>query len=53
MHANESLLQASQYLQELQRYWWPFCRIMAMLAMAPLLNSARCRARCASSWPSA
>ena len=38
MHANESLLQASQYLQELQRYWWPFCRIMAMLAMAPLLN---------------
>lgn len=38
MHANESLLQASQYLQEMQRYWWPFCRITALLATAPVLG---------------
>lgn len=38
MHSNESLLQASQYLQEMQRYWWPFCRITALLALAPVLN---------------
>ena len=38
MHATEPLFQASQYLQALQGYWWPFCRLMAVFSMAPLFN---------------
>lgn len=38
MLVNESLLEASQYLQEMQRYWWPFCRIMALATTAPVLG---------------
>ncbi|RFA30728.1 flagellar biosynthetic protein FliR [Alkalilimnicola ehrlichii] len=32
------LLQLSQYLNLLLAYWWPFCRIMAMLSLAPLFS---------------
>ena len=35
---SESLLHATSYLTSLQAYWWPFCRILAVLAMAPLFN---------------
>ena len=34
----DPLLNATGYLNSLQAYWWPFCRILAVLAMAPLLN---------------
>jgi len=35
---DEPLLQASQLLNLLLRYWWPFCRIMAVLSLAPIFN---------------
>ncbi|MDH1211200.1 flagellar biosynthetic protein FliR, partial [Pseudomonas chengduensis] len=35
---SEPVLHASQYLTSLQAYWWPFCRIVALLSMAPLFN---------------
>lgn len=38
MPSQEPLLHASQYLQTLQAYWWPFCRILAVFSMAPLFN---------------
>jgi flagellar biosynthetic protein FliR len=38
MQATEPLMQASQYLQSLQSYWWPFCRILALFSMAPMFN---------------
>jgi flagellar biosynthetic protein FliR len=38
MPVNEPLMQASQYLQLLQGYWWPFCRLLAVFSMAPLFN---------------
>jgi flagellar biosynthetic protein FliR len=31
-------MQVGQYLQWLTNHWWPFCRIMAVLALAPLFN---------------
>lgn len=31
-------MQASQLLQGMQDYWWPFCRILALFSMAPLFN---------------
>ncbi|MBM7059156.1 flagellar biosynthetic protein FliR [Pseudomonas sp. UL073] len=38
MNASEPLLHASQYLQTLQNYWWPFCRILALFSLAPLYS---------------
>ena len=38
MPMHEPLLHASTYLSSLQAYWWPFCRIAALLSMAPLFN---------------
>jgi flagellar biosynthetic protein FliR len=38
MSANEPLIQATQYLQGMQTYWWPFCRILALLSLAPLFG---------------
>lgn len=38
MPASEPLLQASQYLQALQGYWWAFCRLLAVFSTAPLFN---------------
>jgi flagellar biosynthetic protein FliR len=38
MQATEPLMQASQLLQAMQNYWWPFCRILALFSMAPLFN---------------
>ncbi|HWV08130.1 MAG TPA: flagellar biosynthetic protein FliR [Pseudomonas sp.] len=38
MQASEPLLQASQYLNAMLAYWWPFCRILALFSMAPLFN---------------
>lgn len=38
MANSEPLFQAVHYLQTLQGYWWPFCRIMATCAFAPLFN---------------
>lgn len=38
MPANEPLLHAAQYLQTLQAYWWPFCRILAVFSLAPLYS---------------
>lgn len=35
---NEPIMQAGQYLQSLLAYWWPFCRIMAVFALAPLFS---------------
>jgi flagellar biosynthetic protein FliR len=36
--ASDPLFQASQHLQSLQSYWWPFCRIMATCSLAPMFN---------------
>ena len=38
MPSQDALLHASTYLTNLQAYWWPFCRIMAVMSMAPLFN---------------
>ncbi|MBV2205530.1 MAG: flagellar biosynthetic protein FliR [Pseudomonas sp.] len=35
---HDALLHAGQYLQSLQAYWWPFCRIMAVFSLAPLFS---------------
>jgi len=32
------LLKAGEFLLVIQNYWWPFCRIMAIFTLAPLLN---------------
>ena len=38
MQATEPLIHASQYLQTMSNYWWPFCRILGVFTMAPLFN---------------
>ena len=38
MHESASIFQAGQYLQQLQGYWWPFCRIVALFSFAPLFS---------------
>ena len=38
MASSEPLLQANQLLSQAQIYWWPFCRMLALLSMAPLFN---------------
>ena len=38
MPSSDALFNAMHYLQHLQGYWWPFCRIMATCAFAPLFN---------------
>ncbi len=38
MATGESLMQASQYLNAMQTYWWPFCRFFALFSVAPLFN---------------
>ena len=38
MPASESIFQAGHYLQQLQVYWWPFCRILALFTMAPIFS---------------
>ncbi|MDC6625425.1 flagellar biosynthetic protein FliR, partial [Leclercia adecarboxylata] len=35
---NDPLMHAGQYLQSLLAYWWPFCRIMAVLSLAPMFS---------------
>ena len=35
---SEPIVHATSYLTSLQAYWWPFCRILALLSMAPLFN---------------
>jgi len=35
---NEPIMLATQYLQSLLGYWWPFCRIMAVFSLAPLFS---------------
>jgi flagellar biosynthesis protein FliR len=35
---NAPLFELSQVLREAQAYWWPFCRLLALLSMAPLFN---------------
>ena len=35
---SEPIVHATSYLSSLQAYWWPFCRILALLSMAPLFN---------------
>lgn len=35
---SSALFQASQYLESMQAYWWPFCRIMATCSLAPMFN---------------
>ncbi|MBC9249821.1 flagellar biosynthetic protein FliR [Pseudomonas alcaligenes] len=37
MHG-EPIFQAGHYLQQLQGYWWPFCRILALFSFAPLFS---------------
>lgn len=32
------LLDASQLMHDMQAYWWPFCRMLALFSMAPLFN---------------
>lgn len=32
------LFELSQLLRDAQAYWWPFCRLLALLSMAPLFN---------------
>lgn len=31
-------MQASEYLHMMQSFWWPFCRMLALMSMAPLFN---------------
>lgn len=31
-------MQASDFIRIMQSYWWPFCRIFALMSMAPLFN---------------
>lgn len=38
MPSSEPIIQASQYLHQLQGYWWPFCRILALFSLAPLFS---------------
>lgn len=45
MPASEALLALTTYLQVLQSYWWPFCRIMAVLLLAPVYNHKALPAR--------
>lgn len=35
---SDPVLHLSSYLSGLQAYWWPFCRIMAVLSMAPIFS---------------
>lgn len=36
---DDALMTVGQYLNGLLAYWWPFCRIMAVFAFAPLFNN--------------
>ncbi|BAN49952.1 flagellar biosynthetic protein FliR [Metapseudomonas resinovorans] len=45
MAGNDAILQLSQYLHQLQSYWWPFCRIMAVFGIAPLFSHKALPAR--------
>lgn len=38
MQENASIFQAGQWLQQLQAYWWPLCRILALFSFAPLFS---------------
>lgn len=38
MAAAEPIMQATQFLNTMQGYWWPFCRFVAVFSMAPLFN---------------
>lgn len=38
MAAAEPIMQATQFLNTMQAYWWPFCRFAAVFSMAPLFN---------------
>jgi flagellar biosynthesis protein FliR len=38
MPATEALFDANRYLLQAQSYWWPFCRILAIFSLAPLLS---------------
>lgn len=38
MESTEPLMQASEFLNMMQSFWWPFCRILALMSMAPLFN---------------
>lgn len=38
MQHGASILQAFDTLQLLQAWWWPFCRIMAVFALAPIFS---------------
>jgi len=38
MQESASIFQAGQWLQQLQGYWWPFCRILALFSFAPLFS---------------
>lgn len=38
MSSSQALLTATGTLHLLQSYWWPFCRIMAVLLLAPVFN---------------
>jgi flagellar biosynthetic protein FliR len=38
MYESASIFQSGQWLQQLQAYWWPFCRILALFSFAPLFS---------------
>lgn len=38
MPASEALFDANRYLLLVQAYWWPFCRTMAVFALAPMFS---------------
>ena len=45
MQQGASILHAFEYLQTLQAWWWPFCRIMAVFALAPIFSHKAIPAR--------
>ena len=38
MNSSVALFEFSHLLRDAQAYWWPFCRLLALLSMAPLFN---------------
>ena len=38
MTSSAALFEFSQLMRDAQAYWWPFCRLLALLSMAPLFN---------------
>lgn len=38
MSPTEALFDANQYLLNVQAYWWPFCRFLAVFSLAPLFS---------------